>query len=379
MKTLIKVSVILIVSFLYSCTVQRPVSAQQGNVSLQVFYDQLSPYGQWADNPNYGYVWFPDAGRDFFPYSTNGYWVMTNYGWTWVSDYTWGWAPFHYGRWDYDNYYGWFWVPDNEWGPAWVTWRRASGYYGWSPMQPGISVSLSFGSGYNNTDRWNFVPERDFGRRDIDRYYINRSNNDVIIRNSTVINNTYNDRSRNVTYIAGPQREDVQRVTSRSIGNVTVRDYDRPGEKLNNKQLHIYRPQVGRINNDSHKPAPSGAVNMKDVRPVEERNAVHRQNNANPPQNNRRVEQQTTPPQRQELQRQQQQQTKIQNQEQQQTKVQNQGQQQQQTKVKNQGQQQQQTKGKKQRDKEVNNDSKDKTKGQRQETTPPPVKDKKDR
>src|SRR5580658_10431559 len=42
-------------------------------VSTQVFYDQLSPYGQWVNYPNYGYVWIPSAGIDFSPYSTEGH------------------------------------------------------------------------------------------------------------------------------------------------------------------------------------------------------------------------------------------------------------------------------------------------------------------
>jgi hypothetical protein len=411
MKPLRKIFALLIVLFIYSCAVQRPISAQQGYVSMQVFYDQLSPYGQWADNPNYGYVWFPNAGRDFSPYSTNGYWVMTEYGWTWVSNYAWGWAPFHYGRWDYDNYYGWFWVPDNEWGPSWVTWRRANGYYGWSPMRPGISVNLSFGGGYNDIDRWNFVPERDFGRRDIDRYYSNRSNNDMIIRNSTIINNTYIDNSRNVTYIAGPHRDDVQRVTGRSIGNVTIRDNDRPGEKLNNNRLNIYRPRVERINNEGQKPIPSRTINMKDIRPAEERNAAYPQKNVKPVQNNRRVEQKTQQ-QHQEIQSQQRQiKEQNQGQQQQQIKAENQRQQQQQMKVENQRQQQQQMKEKqqgqqqikvqkqgqlnkqkqgkttvekqdqlnKQQDKKVGNQSENKSKSKRQATTSPSEKKKRNR
>src|SRR5688572_5624845 len=82
------------------------------DVSYQTFYDELSPYGRWVEYPGQGYVWVPDAGDDFRPYSTNGHWVWTdNYEWMWVSDYDWGWAPFHYGRWDYDDYYGWYWVP----------------------------------------------------------------------------------------------------------------------------------------------------------------------------------------------------------------------------------------------------------------------------
>lgn len=73
----------------------KQISAQQNNVSFQVFYDALSPYGQWVDYQNYGYVWIPDVSPEFAPYSSDGYWILTDYGWTWVSDYEWGWAPFH--------------------------------------------------------------------------------------------------------------------------------------------------------------------------------------------------------------------------------------------------------------------------------------------
>src|SRR5580693_9341748 len=74
-------------------------------VSYQSFYDELSPYGNWIDYPGYGYVWMPNVGPEFKPYSSNGHWVFTDAGWTWASDYDWGWATFHYGRWFYDNAY----------------------------------------------------------------------------------------------------------------------------------------------------------------------------------------------------------------------------------------------------------------------------------
>ena len=123
-------------------------SDQNREVSYQTFYDELSPYGQWVDYPGQGYVWVPDAGNDFRPYSTNGHWVWTdNYEWMWVSDYDWGWAPFHYGRWEQDDYYGWFWVPGYEWSPAWVAWRDGGDYYGWAPLRPGINISINFNIG----------------------------------------------------------------------------------------------------------------------------------------------------------------------------------------------------------------------------------------
>src|SRR5690606_6548426 len=134
-------------------------STAQARVSLQVFYDELQPYGTWMDYGTHGYVWVPRVEPGFMPYATNGHWVYTEYGNTWVSNYSWGWAPFHYGRWLYDDFYGWIWVPDTEWGPAWVAWRSGGGYYGWAPLMPGISIHLSF----NHYDRiphryWSFVP-----------------------------------------------------------------------------------------------------------------------------------------------------------------------------------------------------------------------------
>ena len=272
MKAKFKFSVGILIIIISSLLVTRQASAQQGFISFQVFYDQLSPYGQWVDYPDYGNVWIPDAGPDFAPYSTNGYWIMTEYGWTWQSDYRWGWAPFHYGRWSFDNYYGWFWVPDYEWGPAWVNWRGSEGYYGWSPMEPGITISMSFGMGYNShNDHWNFVSQRNFGRSHINKYYVSRSDHDRIIRNSTVINNTYIDNSRNVTYISGPSREEVQKVSGRRVNPVKIQESNVPEQRVANGNLHIYRPQVTKSNDAENKFVPSGTINRRDAAPPAER------------------------------------------------------------------------------------------------------------
>ncbi len=176
MKTLFKIGAVLFVIHINTIFPVQSLSAQQRQefVSFQVFYDQLSPYGLWVNYPNYNYVWIPNVDANFAPYSTAGQWVMTEYGWTWVSGYSWGWAPFHYGRWDYDDYYGWFWVPDNEWGPSWVVWRKAHGYYGWAPMRPGMNINMNFDSRYGDVNHWNFVRYNDFGKTNIENYYINK-------------------------------------------------------------------------------------------------------------------------------------------------------------------------------------------------------------
>jgi DNA segregation ATPase FtsK/SpoIIIE-like protein len=360
-KILFKVFAILIVMLFNSCAMQRQVSAQPGNVNFQVFYDELSPYGQWVNYPNYGYVWIPDVGTDFAPYQTAGYWVFTDYGWTWVSDYAWGWAPFHYGRWDYDNNFGWFWVPDNEWGPAWVTWRRGESYYGWSPMRPGISINLSFGNDYRDVDHWYFVHDRDFGRPHMERYYVNRRDNDMIIRNTTVINNTYIDKSRNVTYISGPRRDDVQKYSGRSFSSVKIRDNDKPGERLNNKELDIYRPRVEKIDNGNRKPIPSRMTDPKDVKPAGRRTPDNKPNTATPPsQNSRRTEQPSQPPKQQQQQQQKmQQQNQVQQQQQRQKQQQNDQQKlQQQQQLKQQQEQQQQQQQQEQRKQQQNDQQK---------------------
>jgi hypothetical protein len=279
MKSRIRVFSVLIALVMFPVIFTKPAAAQQSYVSFQVFYDQLSPYGQWIDHPNYGYVWIPDAGTDFAPYSSNGYWILTDYGWTWASDYDWGWAPFHYGRWDYDNYYGWFWIPDNEWGPAWVTWRRADGYYGWEPMGPGISIGMSFGNDYNiYNSHWIFVNYKYFGRNDINRYYANQNDHERIFRSSTVINNTYVDNRRQVKYVSGPDRTDVRRVTGKNVSSYTLQENNAPGQQLQKGVFRTYRPDVRNSNGNQKQPSPAKITVMQDVRPPSERNSASQYN-----------------------------------------------------------------------------------------------------
>jgi len=256
----------------------QTASAQQGSASYQIFYDDLSPYGTWVDNPSYGYVWIPNGEPGFSPYATAGHWVFTDDGWTWVSDYPWGWAAFHYGRWDHDDVYGWFWVPDDEWGPAWVSWRSSPGYYGWAPLRPGISVSIAFGREYHERDdRWIFVRDRDITRADIGRRYVNRSRNVTLINQSTVIVNTRKDDKRNATYITGPNRDDVQKITHTTVKPIAIRESDKPGHRLSNGELQVYRPQVQKRNGNGQNPAPAKVAKLNEIRPASERTPGNRQ------------------------------------------------------------------------------------------------------
>jgi len=211
-------------------------------VSFQVFYDELMPYGDWVQDPQHGFVWIPYVEQNFHPYATRGHWVMTSYGNTWVSHYDWGWAPFHYGRWFYTNYYGWAWVPGYEWGPAWVNWRTGGGHYGWAPLGPGMHVHMAINMPYNH---YVFVPHRRLIHRNIHRYYLPRTHVMNVYNHTTIINNTYVNNQR--TYIAGPDRRELERVNRRSIPVYQVQNSNNAGRaNVSNRSVALYRPDVER-------------------------------------------------------------------------------------------------------------------------------------
>jgi DNA segregation ATPase FtsK/SpoIIIE-like protein len=242
----------LVMTFLLAAATQNKASAQgyQDQVSYQTFYDDLQPYGEWIDYPEYGYVWHPDVGGDFRPYSTNGQWVWTeDYGWTWDSYYDWGWATFHYGRWFYDDYYGWLWQPGYEWAPAWVCWRTGGDYYGWAPLGPGfnLSVNVSFGRYSPPANYWCFVNREYIASPRVYNYCVGVQRNTAIINNTTIINNYY--RQRNV-FVTGPSRGEAERYSREPIRPVAFRDLSRPGRaEFRNNELAIYRPRV--VNNQN--------------------------------------------------------------------------------------------------------------------------------
>jgi len=214
MKTMQKLRIAgLFLLLITACTAQNEVKAQPGvNISFQTFYNDLSPYGRWTNSRQYGSIWTPNVDADFQPYSSNGYWEVTEFGNTWVSDYDWGWAPFHYGRWSFDDYNGWFWIPGYEWGPAWVNWRSGGDYYGWAPLGPGMNINVSINI---PSFWWVFVPQRYISDRYWRNYCAPRTRVTQIYNQTTIINNYYNHNNRNYAY--GPRRDEIERVTRRSV------------------------------------------------------------------------------------------------------------------------------------------------------------------
>lgn len=280
MKSRIRSAIVLGLMLLFAGTTQK-AAAQNDDVSLQSFYDELSPYGTWIQDPQYGYVWRPDVDQDEFrPYYTNGRWAMTEYGNTWVSNYDWGWAPFHYGRWIYNSYNQWVWLPDTVWGPAWVSWRSGGGYYGWAPLGPSISIGINIGrGGYRVPDMcWNFIPYSNIYYNSYPRY--NYGRNRVYIQNTVIINNTYVQNNR--TYYTGPRVDDIRRHTNQNVNVYRLNRSHNPGvARIENNRINIYQPQ-GRPTRDNSNAAPRNAVRGNISRETIDRNVTANRGEARP-------------------------------------------------------------------------------------------------
>jgi len=221
--------------------------AQRAGVNFSVFQSELSRYGRWVNSPRYGEVWVYDE-PGFRPYYTKGYWDYSDYGWAWVSDYEWGWAPFHYGRWEQDPYYGWMWVPGYEWAPAWVSWSESGDYYGWAPLGSGLGINIKIGS--IPYDRWVFCSRPYMNSRVFRDHCAPFNKNQIIVRNTTIINNYYNGRDGG--YWKGPGRNDVERYTGYQIRSRQIDNDLRFGNKRwddNNRDYANRERNDGRDNN----------------------------------------------------------------------------------------------------------------------------------
>lgn len=223
-------------------------------ISIQTFYDQLSPYGDWIYTPDFGYVWRPyfDYPQDFRPYSSGGNWVYTTYGWTWVSDYNWGWATFHYGRWDFDDYLGWMWIPGYEWAPAWVTWGSYNNYWGWAPLGPNI-YAYSNSNWFAPDPWWTFVPQNRFCSNNWNNYIYDRHVNVTNITNITniYVDNSHNNGNHNSWY-QGPRVSDVERYGRTKVRTMQVVDNQRPENTgVRSDRLNVYRPEVDKTRGET--------------------------------------------------------------------------------------------------------------------------------
>jgi hypothetical protein len=156
--------------------------------------DELTSYGSWDQDPDYGAVWYPAVDAGWAPYREGSWAYVAPWGWTWVEAEPWGFAPFHYGRWiDRDGRWGW--VPAADRGaaagytpvyaPALVTFFGLAagaaltadiirgGRVGWVPLAPGEAYRPPYHASAGYIQRLNRIdaPRGGFdGSMPIDHY-----------------------------------------------------------------------------------------------------------------------------------------------------------------------------------------------------------------
>jgi uncharacterized protein DUF6600/FecR-like protein len=161
-----------------------------------MYYDgqDLSAYGDWRYDNDFGNVWVPQQYDGWRPYS-DGQWMYFDNAWFWVSAEPWGWAPYHYGRWGFSVGLGWYWIPGNTFAPAWVSWYSYGDYVGWCPLNyynrpvyydgyydhydhhdhGGYYPPVQKQKTLNVANSWNFVKKSDLGTRNVKTALLNHS------------------------------------------------------------------------------------------------------------------------------------------------------------------------------------------------------------
>jgi hypothetical protein len=124
----------------------RPSTAPVSVAAAMPGAEDLAQYGNWAQSPEYGQVWYPQVAPGWAPYRDGNWAYIEPWGWTWVDSEPWGFAPFHYGRW-IDIGGRWAWVPGGAvsapapvYAPALVTFLGVGAALG---IGVGIGAALS--------------------------------------------------------------------------------------------------------------------------------------------------------------------------------------------------------------------------------------------
>jgi hypothetical protein len=162
--------------------------------------ETLDQHGTWRNEETYGNVWVPTTvAPGWVPYST-GRWIWDpRFGWTWLDNAPWGWAPYHYGRWVHVRNY-WAWAPGPVvvrpvYSPALVVFLGGGVHVGvsvgrpvyWAPLGWGEPIIPWWGRrGFAGVASWHGWG----GPRVV---------NNVVVRNTTVVNVQNINVYRNVT------------------------------------------------------------------------------------------------------------------------------------------------------------------------------------
>ncbi|MFM9939534.1 MAG: DUF6600 domain-containing protein [Hyphomicrobiaceae bacterium] len=228
--------------------------AQEREIDIETFHQELDRYGRWFAHPTHGYVWSPDVDDDWRPYS-RGQWVFTDeHGWYWQSEEPFGWAVFHYGRWFLDSDAGWVWVPGTEWAPAWVAWRHSDEQVGWAPLPPEAEWRgdhLNFSQRYYDAPRytaaWCFVPVALLTSVAVYRHIAHPSRNVSFVRQTAWVP-SHRSVDRRI-FNVGFDRYRYERITRRPVTPLRIvdvprhQDYGRRAGLGRGNELQVYRPR----------------------------------------------------------------------------------------------------------------------------------------
>ncbi len=226
------------------------------NINFNVFYSELSPYGEWIEIDYDVYAWRPyNTSYNWQPYTIGG-WVWTSQGWFWDSYEPFGWATYHYGRWYYDDFYGWLWMPGYDWAPAWVEWRYNASYIGWAPLPPyavyrngiGIHFSVNWYSPYKH---WRFVTYNHFHYGHVHNYFVPVRETQYVFSTTKYRTNYYS--RGNGIFNGGVERKYVesrsgQKIRERNLQVVSDPRNLNSGGNRGNETIRVYRPSSDDIN-----------------------------------------------------------------------------------------------------------------------------------
>lgn len=221
--------------------------------AVNMFYSDLSPYGEWIELEPGLYAWHPSVlDASWRPY-TAGHWVWSDYGWYWVSSEPFGWATYHYGRWYLDDHYGWIWIPDSVWGPAWVEWRCNDDYIGWAPLPPYARFHVTVGIRFTRRwvappVYWSFISYNHFTSGHHYRDYMSESNTRRLISTTRSTGRYQVDQNHIVDQ--GVERAFIERRTSNRIGTFEItetreRGVERQMSNGTRERVEVYRPKPG--------------------------------------------------------------------------------------------------------------------------------------
>lgn len=223
------------------------------DLDITIFYDALSPYGEWIYIDAYGWTWAPRVVPMAWRPYTHGKWVYTDYGLMWISKWKWGWGPFHYGRWVYDPYYGWIWIPGKKWGPAWVAWRHGMGYIGWAPLPPQVHWRVGIGLDFGDIDInvviqphfWCFIAEPQLLHPSIHGYIIPAARNVTVVKKTKHVTKyvIVDKKIMNKSFGA----EGIRKAVGRPVAPIAVVDIDSVtihGKSARGKGVQMYRPTL---------------------------------------------------------------------------------------------------------------------------------------